>query len=131
MRLILLAAVVALAAGPALAKAPKVTPEILAEAARPVTCDSPDDCEVKWGRALQWVLNNSAYKIQTQTDMMISTYGPEANSPLPAFTVNRVPKGGGVYEFNWRAACNNMFGCSPNLTLAKAAFVRAIMDDIH
>ena len=98
-----------------------------AEAARPVTCHGADDCQVKWGRALQWVLSNSAYKISNQTELLISTLGPLPDDPLPAITVSRLPTGDGDYLFSLQMGCDNLFGCQPSLLSLQASFVRSVM----
>jgi hypothetical protein len=108
------------------------TPEqqaaINAQAARTVSCSGQDDCAVKWGRAVKWILDNSAFKIQTQSDTMISTMGPLPNDPTPTFTVTKIAEGNGAYEFDFRAWCDNMFGCVPTNARSKAGFVMAVMD---
>lgn len=98
------------------------------DSAREVKCSGHDDCEVKWGRAVQFVLDNSFYRIQQQTDTIIQTAGPLPNHPELAMVINRVALGGGKYRFNLRGGCDNMFGCSPSLDYATAYFVRAVMD---
>lgn len=104
-------------------------PDLLAEAdaARPVTCSGHDDCEVKWSRALRWTLDTVAYRPQIQSDQMISTMGPLPNDPRPAVTITKVAQGGGTYSFEFRAGCDNLFGCIPSLAAVKASFVRAVM----
>jgi hypothetical protein len=108
-----------------------VPPEQLAAqqamADRPVACSGTDDCEVKWSRALQWVLDHGSYRIQTQSDMMIATMGPLPNSPLAAFTITKVAQGDGNYIFDFRGGCDNIFGCTPSLVASKASFVQAVM----
>jgi hypothetical protein len=120
-----------LAASVLLAGCATVSPEqqaaLSAEASRPVTCTAGPDCEVKWGRALKWVLDNSSYRVQSQSDVMISTMGPLPNDPRPAFTITKMATGGGAYVIDFRAGCDNMFGCIPSLVEAKASFVRTVM----
>ena len=101
--------------------------EIDRQAARPVTCTAGEDCEVKWGRALQWVLDNSAYKLQTQSDALLSTFGPFPNDPRPAYSISKVATGGGNYVIDFRGGCDNIFGCQPTLLEGKASFVGAVM----
>lgn len=43
------------------------SPELVAAANRPITCSDEQDCAVKWSRAVQWVVDNSAYRLQMQT----------------------------------------------------------------
>lgn len=98
-----------------------------AAAAKPVICQGPEDCEVKWGRATKWVLDNSEFRLRTQNDSVLETFGPLPNDPTLAVAISKVAKGSGAYEFDFRAGCANMFGCHPSETAAKASFVRAVM----
>jgi hypothetical protein len=93
----------------------------------PVTYQGFDDCEVKWGRALQWVLHNSEYRIQVQTDSLIQTAGPTEDSASPAFVISRIPLGGGRYEFSMQAGCDNIFGCVHSVETSRAAFAVTVM----
>lgn len=58
-----------------------------------------DDGGIKdaWGRAQSWVALNSKLKIQTATDYLIETYGPQAsegNINIFAYQIVRTPLGG-------------------------------------
>jgi hypothetical protein len=98
------------------------------DAARDVVCEGQEDCEVKWGRAIQFTLDNSYYRIQQQTDALIQTAGPLPNYPNLVMVISKIPLGGGQYRFDLRGGCDNMFGCVPTLIQAKAYFVRTVMD---
>jgi len=94
-----------------------------------VTCEGQSECEVKWGRAIQYVLDNSSFRIQQQTDSLIQTAGPSSINQFDiAMLVSKVPLGDGKYRFDLRAGCDNAFGCNPPLEHAKGYFVRAVMD---
>lgn len=112
----------------ATAPSPEQDSAMRIDAAREVTCSGAEDCDVKWGRAVQYTLDHSAYRIQLQTDTMIQTAGPTPNSPQLAIVINRIPLGDGRQRFELRGGCDNMFGCSPSIDYAKAFFVRAVMD---
>lgn len=105
-----------------------MTPEqrtaLQAKAERRIVCAKGDDCEAKWGRAITWVVRNSEWKIQTQTENIIQTFGPSTqfNSTANAFTVNKVPLGEGRYEITIGAGCGNLFGCIPDPMVQKASF---------
>lgn len=96
---------------------------------REVTCAGQEECAVKWGRTIDWLLSNSAYRIQTQTDDLIQTAGPLPDRTELAMVVNKVPLGNGRYRIELRGGCDNMFGCSPSLEYAKAYFVRHVEDN--
>jgi len=125
MKALVFAALLALAA--CVTMTPAEQAALQEQAARPVTCSGSDDCEVKWGRAIQWVLSNSQYRIQVQTDQLIQTAGPTPDSPVPAFVISRVAMGGGNYSFSLQGGCDNPFGCVPSLLESQASFVDAVM----
>lgn len=95
-------------------------------AAQPITCTAGLDCEVKWGKAVTWLNQNSAYRIAQQTDMLISTMGPSANSPQAAFTATKTARPDGTYVIELNGGCDNLFGCTPSITNSKASFANAL-----
>ena len=114
-----------------------MTPEqrtaLQANASRKIVCIKGDDCDTKWGRAVVWVSRNSAWKIQTQTDNLIQTFGPSTrvNSTDSAFVVNKVPIGDGRYEITMNSACGNMFGCFPDAIALKAHFNSYVLGEVQ
>jgi hypothetical protein len=96
-----------------------------ANAAMEVTCDSPEDCEIKWAAALDWIQRNSHWKLRNVTDSLITTEGP-FDTTQAAFEVTKFPRGGGVYEIRFRAACGNMFGCVPSILDLTASFKSSV-----
>jgi hypothetical protein len=78
-----------------------------------ITCKQGADCDLKWSRAITWVSENAAYKIQTQTDSLIQTFGPLDYQTGLAITVNRLMLKPGVYEIDARMGCANSIGCFP------------------
>jgi hypothetical protein len=103
---------------PLLSSCARLTPEqqaALQQAAnRPVTCTTGKDCEEKWSRAVHWVTQNSAYKIQAVSDNVIQTMGPLPDDPRPAFTVTKVFNGNDTYTLNLHGGCDNIWGCVPD-----------------
>jgi hypothetical protein len=102
-------------------------PALLASAQRPVTCSGADDCSAKWSRAVNWVIQNSSWKIQTQTDQLIQTYGPGRDDPSSAFTITKVYDGKGTSSIQYSSACSNIFGCIPNGLKLQASFNDYVM----
>jgi hypothetical protein len=98
-----------------------------ANAARSVTCQQGEDCEVKWGKALAWVRAHGAYKISQATDTLITTMGPLPSDPRPSYSIMKTAQGGGVYAIDFDGGCDNIFGCIPSLIQAKADFVLTVM----
>lgn len=118
-----------LLSGCASAPSPAEDAAMRKDAVRDVSCAGQNECAVKWGRAVQWVLDNSAFRIQIQTDNLIQTAGPLPDQVELAVVVSKVPLGNDRYRFELRGGCNNMFGCSPSLDYAKAYFVRQVEDN--
>lgn len=106
---------------------PQETALIQSQAARQVTCMTGDDCDVKWGKALQWVLNHSDYRVQVQSETLIQTFGPLPNSASPAYIITKAAMGGGSFLIDFRAGCDNIFGCIPDPVRARADFVVTLM----
>lgn len=108
-----------------------MTPEqksaLAAQASRPVVCSSDQDCRVKWSRAVQWVMQNSAYKLQTQSDLVIQTMGPLPDDTRPAFTISRSANANGSGVINFSGGCDNIFGCIPSMLEEQASFVQFVM----
>ena len=48
-----------------------------AASAQPVLCVNRSQCDVYWQRAQAWVANNSVYRLQTVTDTVLETAGPQ------------------------------------------------------
>jgi len=53
--------------------------------------------------------------------------GPLKNDPSPAFNISKTANGNGTYTIDFRGGCDNIFGCIPDLTVAKANFNRFVM----
>lgn len=98
-----------------------------ASAARPITCFGPEDCQIRWGRALQWVKLHSAYRFDQASDSLISTKGPLPSSPDSAFTITKLARGGGRYDIDFSAGCDNFIGCIPSVIEEKASFADYVM----
>lgn len=74
------------------------------------TCASTDECEVRWGRAMRWVLDRNP-NIEQQNDTLIRT-GPAQVAGPNSYQVTRIPDGGGRYTIDLRVGCaNELWGC--------------------
>lgn len=103
-----------------------MTPQEQLDAAREVTCNSKDDCELKWARATKWLQDNSYWKLRTVTENLLTTEGPMDRTNT-AYEVNKFPKGDGVYEIQFKAGCSNKgLGCYPKVGKATASFKRYV-----
>ncbi len=45
-----------------------------------IICNAGSDCDAKWSRAVTWVSENSAYRIQVQTDTLIQPFAAAEDS---------------------------------------------------
>ena len=109
-------------------------PQLLAAAQTPITCASPAACDAAWSRAVSWLVQNSHWKIQTQTADLIQTYGPVGDgmeSAYPGFTVSKVRSDSGGATIQIVVGCLNVFGCVPGPLAAKAAFGRAVRGEVQ
>jgi hypothetical protein len=95
----------------------------------PIYCTDAEDCEVKWGRAILWVSQNSHWKIRNQSDWLITTEGP-FDTVHAAYSINKVPLGNGKYQIMMQAGCGNLFGCVPSILQLKADFVLFVSQQI-
>lgn len=94
----------------------------------PIYCSGTDDCEVKWGRAILWISDNSHWKIRNQSDSLITTEGP-FDTVYAAYSVNKIPFGGGKYQIRMQAGSGNPFGCVPSVVELKADFVEFVSQE--
>lgn len=93
----------------------------------PIACSAGPDCEAKWSRAVAWVTENAAYKIQTQTDYLIETYNAvDSGSTGLMASVNKVSVAPGKFEIRAHFGCRNMFGCAPRTDEALQKFARTV-----
>lgn len=104
----------------------QMTPE-QAAAVQPITCSSKAQCDLYWQRAQLWVAQNSTWRIQTANDVLIQTYGPGGDSPDTAYTILRAPNPDGSATISMHDSCDNVFGCTPNVYSAMAAFKRFVV----
>lgn len=112
------------------AKSPEQEAIIQHHAARQVIAVDKAGCDLMWGRAVAWVARFSSWKIQTQTDYVIQTFGPGETEVQSAFVVSKLPLNGGGCELQFRAACGNIFGCDEPGYVWKAHFTRYVYGEI-
>lgn len=104
-----------------------VPPEQLEqEASQQITCTTGEDCEVKWGRAIDWINRNSHWTIRNRTDFMIQTYPSVGGSAASSFLVTKLSLGSGVYKIAMTSECDNFLACRPSTTELRASFNRFV-----
>ena len=103
--------------------------QLAAHANRPLVCADAADCAVKWGRAVEWVAANSAYRLQIQTDTVIQTAGPLPHEVRSAFFVSKAPNPDGGATITFRSGCDNaVWGCQPDELELRGSFARYVLD---
>jgi len=73
------------------------------------SCQGAEDCEVRWGKALRWVLDHNG-RLAQQTDTFIAT-APIQQTGEDYFQVSRIPVGDGRYDIEMKMECANAFSC--------------------
>ncbi|PMS37618.1 hypothetical protein B0G57_11035 [Trinickia symbiotica] len=99
-----------------------VTPETMQIATAPLVCRNADECAVWWHRAHDWVTRHSAYKVETATDSLIESAGPEGGSGKLAYQITKTANADGSATIGFAAHCDSMLGCRPDPWQAGAAF---------
>ncbi len=94
-----------------------------------VYCKQGDDCDVKWGRAVAWISQNSHWKTRIQTDLLMETEG-HLSTEFPAYVVNKIPLSDRKYAISVRLSCEptSTFPprCIPDLAWLKSSFVQYV-----
>lgn len=85
----------------------------------PVQCTG---CVTEWQRAQLWLAQHSVWRLQTATDVMLTTYSPTRSEPSYGFQVLKTPLGENRFEIAISAVCGNLFGCQPDLHYVTRAF---------
>lgn len=118
--------VIALAAAMLTACAGPAIEEMSDEAKAPLYCVGKEQCDLYWKRAQLWVAQNSRWKIQTATDVVITTFTPTGQSADYGYQVTREPlDGDGREQIKIQPMCANLFGCGP-LNWPIVRFKRAV-----
>jgi hypothetical protein len=97
----------------------------------PIMCTQGEDCEVKWGRAVTWVTQNSYWKIRNSTDMLITTENATVGSgdTHPSFSILKTAQGNGKYRIDFQAGCDNMFTCNPSVNTLRDSFYSVVVPE--
>jgi hypothetical protein len=93
-----------------------------AEASKEIRCETGTDCEMKWSRVTQWLLDHSDWKLRNVTDTLITTEGP-FDTAKPSYEVVKMPTGDGkTYLIRMRAACGEGHDCAELIRTKKISF---------
>jgi hypothetical protein len=77
-------------------------------------CSTDAECKRMWSASQVWVSNNIKWRIQTATDSIIQTLGPNrSEQTATAATVTKEPIPGGGYRIAAKFGCYAMIVCAP------------------
>lgn len=92
------------------------------EASKEIRCEAGSDCEMKWSRVTQWLLDHSDWKFRNVTDTLITTEGP-LDTAKPAYEVVKIPAGDGkTYLIKMRASCGEGIDCEERILASRISF---------
>ena len=117
-----LLAVLCLAAVAGCSTQGQVDPDVMQIATTPLTCSTKAECDVWWQRAQTWVSGHSKYAIESATDTLIQTSGPDGGKRTLAYEITRTPNPDGTATIGFAAHCDGSMGCKPNPWEAGADF---------
>ncbi|WP_244195989.1 hypothetical protein [Paraburkholderia susongensis] len=100
----------------------QVDPDVMQIATTPLTCSSQAECDLWWQRAQTWVASHSTYKIESATDSLIQTAGPDGGKRALAYQITRTANPDGTATIGFSAHCDGSLGCKPNPWEAGADF---------
>ncbi|MCC8393334.1 hypothetical protein LJ656_12090 [Paraburkholderia sp. MMS20-SJTR3] len=100
----------------------QVDPDVMQIATKPLTCASRAECDMWWQRAQSWVASHSKYPIETATDSLIQTAGPDGGKRALAYQITRTANPDGTATIGFSAHCDGSLGCKPNPWEAGADF---------
>jgi hypothetical protein len=100
----------------------QVDPDVMQIATKPLTCSNKAECDVWWQRAQTWVASHSTYKIESATDSLIQTAGPDGGKRALAYQITRTANPDGTAIIGFAAHCDGSMGCKPNPWEAGADF---------
>ena len=76
--------------------------------------------EQAWARAHAFITRYSSMKIQTSSQYVLQTYNPVGDWPRWGYTVNRMPGGADMVQFEVWCMCCNPFNKADTIQNAKA-----------
>jgi hypothetical protein len=79
-------------------------------------------CKSEWERAQLWLSRHSKWKLQSVTDVVLTTYNPVNSEVSYGFEVTREPVSEGRYVVRMALQCGNMLGCDPSPVSVRNAF---------
>lgn len=124
------AAFVALTLAACVAPPPLIVADVdaadIVELDHPLECTGKAACDDLWRRAQIWVLNNSGYKIQVATEVVIETYNPGLSSTTFAIRLTRELQPDGTERMEIMADCGKYPMCHETRPKLTARFRREL-----
>jgi hypothetical protein len=73
---------------------------------RSIVCEG-SACGEYWAKAQVWISKHSGYKVQTQTESVIETFGPiyDIDPMTCGFSITKEPVGGGKFKIEFAPRC--------------------------
>jgi hypothetical protein len=100
----------------------QVNPDVMQIATTPLTCSTKAECDIWWQRAQIWVASHSKYAIESESDTLIQTGGPDGGKRALAYQITRTQNPDGTATIGFAAHCDGSLGCKPNPWEAGADF---------
>jgi hypothetical protein len=109
----------------------QVDPDVMQIATTPLTCSSKAQCDTWWQRAQAWVTSHSKYDVETATDTLIQTAGPDGGKRALAYQITRTANPDGTATIGFAAHCDGSLGCKPNPWEAGADFKQFVRSGVE
>lgn len=75
----------------------------ISTAQSPLICANKSQCDLYWQRAEVWIAQNCSYRVHTENDNVISTYGPDSSQGM-AYMVTKTPNADGSAQIDVMAS---------------------------
>ncbi|MHB0992682.1 MAG: hypothetical protein ACYC0M_15595 [Burkholderiales bacterium] len=104
-----------------------ISPELDSAAHDPLTCANKSQCDIYWSRVQIWVSQNSFFRIQTVTDTILNTYGPDQYNHI-AYQINRIPNEDGSARIKINSGCDIPMLCKKQVYLNMVSLKNFVRD---
>jgi len=93
----------------------------------PIRCQAGTDCDLKWRKAYEWVIESSGLKLKTKTDDLIKTEESSRESRTLVVTITKNPTSqSSIYEIDFIGGCSSMLSCIPAVAESRASFANFV-----
>ena len=95
----------------------------------PLVCIGEEQCKLYWERAQVWVAQNSSWKIQVATSVLIQTYNAADGSSYNHYSLMREPLESGTEVITMTTGCDNIFGCAVRADVARRSLYEFVTSE--